>query len=277
MNSLCRWMIAAALLLCLGMACGGDGEKVLPASTLPVPAPSEVIPLPTPTPSEVPLATAATAPTSGGLTQHSFLDAESQNGGDTGGRPEEEAEVDEESRPPRQWIVRASREEDAWRSRWQEGLVSLRERLEENYPDDFHDADTEGGKYVVVVFRDGLPEDADALLNDFSDGYNMHVKVEYLSGYSEVDLEGAIKRVEHLVYCDQYMVNANTYADDTGNGAVIRSDILISADSERDIDSYRLGAQEALESGPHEGLSVVVEESESLGEGDEAERERLLR
>ena len=119
--------------------------------------------------------------------------------------PEEEAEVDEESRPPRQWIVRASREEDAWRSRWQEGLVSLRERLEENYPDDFHDADTEGGKYVVVVFRDGLPEDADALLNDFSDGYNMHVKVEYLSGYSEVDLEGAIKRVEHLVYCDQYM------------------------------------------------------------------------
>ena len=86
MNSLCRWMIAAALLLCLGMACGGDGEKVLPASTLPVPAPSEVIPLPTPTPSEVPLATAATAPTSGGLTQHSFLDAESQDGGDTGGR-----------------------------------------------------------------------------------------------------------------------------------------------------------------------------------------------
>ena len=41
-------------------------------------------------------------------------------------------------------------------------------------------------------------------------------------------------------------VNANTYADDTGNGAVIRADVLISADSQHDIDSYRLGAQEAF-------------------------------
>ena len=265
MNSLCRQMIAAGLLICLGMACGGDREKVTPTDSIPVLTPSEIILPPTPTP----------APTSGGLAQHSTFDAENQSDVETGGHPEEESEVDEESRPPKQWIVRASREEDAWRARWQEGLVSLRERFEEIYPDDFHDANTGGGKYVVVMFRDGLPGHADALLNDFSDEYNVHIKVEYLSGYSGADLEMAIKRVNYSVYCDQYMVNAETYADKTGYAAVIRSDVLISADSQHDIDSYRLGAQEALESGPHEGLSVVVEQSESLGEGDEAGRERV--
>ena len=265
MYSLSWWMVAVALLVYLGMACGRDGEKVLPTGLIPLPTPSEIILPPTPTP----------IPTSGGLAQHSTLDAEGQSGADTGGHPEEEPEVDEESSPPKQWIVRASREEDAWRARWQEGLISLRESFEEIYPDDFHDANTEGGKYVVVMFRDGLLDDADALLDDFSDEYNVQVKVEYLSGYSEADLKEAIKRVNYSVYCDQYTVNAETYADDTGQGAVIRSEVLISADSEHDIDSYRLGAQEALESGPHEGLSVVVEESESLGEGDEAERERV--
>ena len=270
MNSLCCWMIAVALLVCLGMACGEDEEEVLPTRSLPVLTPSETIPQSTTTP-----ATTTPAPTSVVVAQRPIFDTEGQSDVDTGGSPEEESDVDEDRRPRKQWIVRASREEDAWRARWQDGLVSLRERLEEIYPDDFHDVNTEGGKYVVVMFRDGLPDDADVLLNDFSDEYNVHVKVEYLRGYSEADLEAAIKRVEHIVYCDQYTVNANTYADDTDYEAVIRSDVLISADSQHDIDSYKFGAQEALESGPHDGLSVVVEESESLGEGDEAERERV--
>ncbi len=221
MNNLCSCIFAAALLVFVGLACSGGGEKALPTNPLPVVTPFESIPLLTPT----------TAPASRGLTQHSSLDAGDGSGEDNGGHPEGESKVDEESRPPRQWIVRASREEDSWRSTWQKGLVSLQERLEELYLDDFHVVNAKGGKYVVVVFRDGLPDDADALLNDFSDDYNVHVKVEYLNGYSQKDLEQAIKRVEYSVYCDQYTVNAETYADDTGYGAVIRADVLISADS----------------------------------------------
>ena len=149
MNSLCCWMIAAAILVCLGMACGEDEEKVLPTGSLQVLTPSEIIPPPTPMPT----------PTSGGLaqhsilTQHSILDAENLSDVDAGGHPEEESEVEEESRLRKQWIVRASHEEDAWRARWQGGLVSLRERFEEVYPDDFHDANTEAGKLMEAIIE----------------------------------------------------------------------------------------------------------------------------
>lgn len=128
------------------------------------------------------------------------------------------------------------------------------------------------GRYVVVGFRTRVPPGAQILLDEFSDSYNVAVKVEVDDGYSTLDLERAMTRVHLALYCDQYMEDAFTDSDE----GVIRSRVLPSVDSPRSIADFERQAQEVLRYGPHEGLSVVVEEwPRGETSPDPAKRERL--
>ena len=166
----------------------------------------------------------------------------------------------------------ASEEEALWRVRWSEGLEQVVEKLQRDYPDDYSRAGDVQGRYVVVGFRTGVPSGAQALLEEFSDSYHVAVRLEVDDGYSAPDLEGAMRRVHYALYCDQYMEDALTDSDQ----GVIRSRVLPSVDSPSSIADFERLAQEVLLYGPHEGLSVVVEEwPRGEASPDPDERERL--
>ena len=165
-----------------------------------------------------------------------------------------------------------SEEEALWRLRWREGLEQVVEKLQQDYPDDYSRAGDVQGRYAVVGFRTRVPPGVQALLEEFSDSYHVAVRVEIDDGYSAPDLERAITRVHYALYCDQYAQDAFTDSDE----GAIRSRVLPSLDSPHSIADFERQAQEVLTYGPHEGLSVVVEEwPRSEASPDPAERERL--
>ena len=166
----------------------------------------------------------------------------------------------------------ASEEEALWRLRWWEGLKQVVERLQQDYPDDYPRVGDVQGRYVVVGFRNRVPSGAQVLLDEFSDLHHVAVRVEIDDGYSAPDLERAIRRVHHALYCDQYV--EDTFTD--SEGGMIRSRVLPSVDSPCSIADFERQAQEVLRYGPHEGLSVVVEQwPRDEDSPDPAERERL--
>ena len=165
-----------------------------------------------------------------------------------------------------------SEEEALWRLRWREGLEQVVQKFRRDYPEDYSRAGDVQGRYVMVGFRTGVPPGAQALLDEFSDSYHVAVRVEVEDGYSAPDLEGAILRVHYALYCDQYMEDAFTDSEE----GVIRSRVLTSVDSPRSIADFERQAQEVLRYGPHEGLSVVVEEwPRDEASPNPAKRERL--
>ena len=79
------------------------------------------------------------------------------------------------------------------------------------------------------------------------------------AGYSEEDLEKAIKRVHYAIYCSQWTMDATTSAD----GGMIRSLVAIGGPANGEvlsIEDFQSFAEDALLSGANEGISVMVEE-----------------
>ena len=110
---------------------------------------------------------------------------------------------------------------------------------------------------AVVRFLGGVPQEAQALLDEFSEAHYVKIVVETGSGYSERDVEGAIPRVHYALFCAEGVENARTAPDE----GVIKSTVQLSVDAPGSlIDDLRQIAQAALESGAHQGMSVVVKE-----------------
>ena len=283
-------LVIACLLLGILAACGEAAPPLDPADTMDSGLEAITVPPPPTSPSpEPPRPTQRDTPTptqgmrgSGGEVADApqvqllgNLDASSEQDSSQDG-----AQSDELTRPRTTLRDRleameereASEEEALWRLRWREGLEQVVQRLESEYPDDYSRAGDVQGRYVVIGFRTGVPSGAQALLEEFSDSYHVAFSVEVDDGYSAPDLEGAMKRVHYALYCDQYMEDAVTDSDE----GVIRSRVLPFVDSPRSVVDFERQAQEVLRYGPHEGLSVVVEEwPRDEASPDPAKRERV--
>ena len=109
----------------------------------------------------------------------------------------------------------------------------------------------------MVRFRGGVPQEAQSLLDEFSETHGVKIVSETSSGYSERDLEEAIPRVHYALYCKEGVDDAGTSAVE----GVIKSTVQLAIDAADSLmDELRHIAQTALRSGAHGGLSVVVQE-----------------
>ena len=287
-QALCA-LVIACLLLGILAACGEASPPLDPtdtvdtglgAVTVPPPPTSPSRQPPTPTQSDTPTPTQERQGSGKGA-----IDPVQVQLGDLGATSEKDSSQDEDQSDgptrPRTTLrdqldtmaeQEVSKEEALWRLRWREGLEQVVEKLQQDYSDDYSRAGDVQGRYVVVGFRTRVPSGAQGLLDEFSDLHHVAVRVEIDDGYSAPDLERAIRRVHYALYCDQYVEDTFTDSDE----GVIRSRILPSVDSPLSIADFEGLAQEVLRYGPHEGLSVEVEEwPKDEASPDPAERERL--
>ena len=150
-----------------------------------------------------------------------------------------------------------SYEEAVRRYGWQDDLGRVLARISQDYPDDYASSALRDDRSAVVRFLGGVPQEAQALLDEFSEAHYVKIVVETGSGYSERDVEGAIPRVHYALFCAEGVENARTAPDE----GVIKSTVQLSVDAPGSlIDDLRQIAQAALESGAHQGMSVVVKE-----------------
>lgn len=157
-----------------------------------------------------------------------------------------------------------SYEEAVWIYGWHDDFGSLRRSIRRGYPEEFSwfrfDRDRRAG---VFGFHGDIPPDVQVMLQSFSDAHQVEFVVKNWSGFREEDMEEAIPRVHYALFCTEGISDGTT----GGDGEIVRSTMARSADSPS-IDILVRIAQEALESGPHEGIAVSVEElPEDVPEG----------
>ena len=150
-----------------------------------------------------------------------------------------------------------SYEEAVWRFGWQDDLGRVIARISQDYPDDYASSAFRDDRSAVVRFLGGVPEEAQTLLDEFSEAYDVKIVVETGSGYNERDLSEAVPRVHYALFCTEGVDNASTAPDE----GVIKSTVQLSDDAPDSLmDDLRQIALAALESGAHQGMSVVVRE-----------------
>ena len=150
-----------------------------------------------------------------------------------------------------------SYEEAVWRFGWQDDLGRVLARISQDYPDDYASSTMKDDRSAVVRFLGVVPQEVQALLDRFSEAYEVKIVVETGSGYSQKALEEAIPRVHYALYCNEGVDDAGTSADE----GAIKSTVQLAIDADDSLmDELRHIAQTALESGAHGGLSVVVQE-----------------
>ena len=150
-----------------------------------------------------------------------------------------------------------SYEEAVWRFGWRDDLGRVIARISQDYPDDYASSAFGDDRSAVVRFLGGVPEQAQTLLDEFSEAYDVKIVVETGSGYNERDLSEAVPRVHYALFCTEGVDNARTSPDE----GVIKSTVQLSDDAPESLmDDLRQIAQAALESGAHQGMSVEVRE-----------------
>ena len=150
-----------------------------------------------------------------------------------------------------------SYEEAVWRFGWQDDLGRVLARISQDYPNDYTSSAFRDDRSAVVRFLGGVPRKAQALLDEFSEAYDVKIVVETGSGYNQKALEEAVPRVHYALFCAEGVDNARTAPDE----GVIRLTVQLSVDAPDSLmDDLRHIAQAALKSGAHQGMSVVVRE-----------------
>ena len=150
-----------------------------------------------------------------------------------------------------------SYEEAVRRFGWRDDLGRVLARISQDYPDDYASSALRDDRSVVVRFLGGVPQEAQSLLDEFSEAYEVKIVVETGSGYNERDLGEAVPRVHYALFCAEGVENARTAPDE----GAIKSTVQLSVDApDSMMDELRRIAQAALESGAHQGMSVVVKE-----------------
>ena len=150
-----------------------------------------------------------------------------------------------------------SYEEAVRRYGWQDDFGRVLARMSQDYPDDYASSAFRDDRSIVVRFLGGVPQEARALLDEFSEAYEVKVVVESGAGYNERDLEEAIRRIHFALFCTEGVENARTSPTE----GVIESTAELSADaSDSLMDELRHIARAALKSGAHQGMTVVVGE-----------------
>ena len=92
------------------------------------------------------------------------------------------------------------------------------------------------------------------ILEEFSEAHEVEFVVNTQAGYNVTDLSEAIPRVHYALFVYWGVTDAGTSAD----GEIIGSTVALSSDAPSAEDLTRI-AQDALESGAHQGLAVSVE------------------
>ena len=150
-----------------------------------------------------------------------------------------------------------SYEEAVRRYGWQNDLGRVLTRIRQDYPEDYASSVFRDDRSAMVIFSGGVPPEARALLDEFSEAHRVKIVVETGSGFNGRDLEEAIPRVHYALFCTEGVENASTDADK----GVIKSTVKLSVDAPDSLmEKLRHIARAALESGAHQGMSVVVKE-----------------
>ena len=148
-----------------------------------------------------------------------------------------------------------SYEEALWRYEWRDAFRPVLKGIRENYPKDFSwFRFSRDSRAAVIGFHGEVPPDVQVILDEFSEAHEVEFVVNTQAGYNETDLSEAIPRVHYALFCTEGVTDAGTNAD----GEIIGSTVALSSDAPSVDDLTRI-AQDALESGAHEGLAVSVE------------------
>ena len=120
-----------------------------------------------------------------------------------------------------------SYEEAVRRYGWQNDLGRVLTRMSQDYPEDYASSAFRDDRSAVVRFSGGVPPEARALLDEFSEAHEVKIIVETGSGYNESDLSEAVPRVHYALFCAEGVESARTAPDE----GVIKSTVKLSVDA----------------------------------------------
>ena len=112
---------------------------------------------------------------------------------------------------------------------------------------------------ILVVFRGAVPPEVQARLDEFSEAHDIPIEVVTGAGYSAEEFSDAVPRVHYAIYCIPGVVVRSSGSGE--NRGEIVSTVILTPDGPSLEEVQRI-AEEALQSGPHEGMWVLVKESE---------------